>query len=105
MDQTIIENGNNVETYLYKNRVMNSVKTFEGQMSRKYATEGKIIGKGNYEFRKVDGKLVQVIPQTLHKPVKRMIDSLLRDGIISSTPEVEQTNAVESMLAVEEAVM
>lgn len=104
MDQ-IIENGNNVETFVYKNRIASSVKGFESQMSRKFATEGKIIGKGNYEFCKIDGKLVQVIPHELHKPLKRVIKSLERDGIVSSATDMEEATAMSSVLVAEEAVM
>lgn len=105
MDQTIIENGNNVETFVYRNRVANSVKGFESQMSSKFATEGKILGKGNYEFCKVDGKLVQVIPHELHKPLKRIIKSLERDGIISSATDMEETTTMSSVFVAEEAIM
>ena len=105
MDQTIIENGNNVETYVYKNRIVGAVKGFETQMSRKFATEGKIIGKGNYEFCKIDGKLVQVIPQELHKPLKRVIKTLERDGLVSSANEYVGESLVESVLVAEEVAM
>ena len=76
MNQSKIENGNSVETCLYKNRIEKSVETFKGQMSRKFSTNGKIIGKGDYEFCVVDGKLVQVVPANLHKPLKRVIKTL-----------------------------
>ena len=105
MDQTIIENGNNVETYVYRNRISSAVKGFETQMSRKFATEGKIIGKGNFEFCKVDGKLVQVIPQELHKPLKRVIKNLERDGLIASATDYVEEAAIESVLVAEEAMM
>ena len=105
MDQTIIENGNNVETYVYKNRISSTVKGFETQMNRKFATEGKIIGKGDFEFCKVDGKLVQLIPQELHKPLKRVIKTLERDGLISSAKDYVDETAVESVLVAEEAIM
>ena len=105
MDQTIVENGNNVETYVYKNRIVGAVKGFETQMSRKFATEGKIIGKGNYEFCKIDGKLVQVIPQELHKPLKRVIKTLERDGLVSSANEYVEESLVESVLVAEEVAM
>ena len=105
MDQTIVENGNNVETYVYKNRIVGAVKGFETQMNRKFATEGKIIGKGNYEFCKIDGKLVQVIPQELHKPLKRVIKTLERDGLVSSANEYVEESLVESVLVAEEVAM
>ena len=105
MDQTIIENGNNVETYVYRNRIAGAVKGFEAQMSRKFATEGKIIGKGNYEFCKVDGKLVQVIPHELHKPLKRVIKTLERDGLVSPAADYVEENAMENVLVAEEAIM
>ena len=105
MDQTIIENWNNVETYVYKNRVANSVETFEKQMSKKFATEGKIIGRGDYEFCKVDGKLVQVVPQQLHRPLKRVIKTLENEGLVSRQSEFTQTSAVESVLVAEEITM
>ena len=105
MDQTIIENGNNVETYVYKNRIAHSVDTFESQMTRKFATEGKIIGRGDYEFCKVDGKLVQVVPQHLHKPLKRVIKTLEKEGLVSRESAFEQSSAVESVLVAEEITM
>ena len=105
MDQTIIENGNNVETYVYKNRIANSVETFEKQMSKKFATEGKIIGRGDYEFCKVDGKLVQVIPQHLQKSLKRVIKTLESEGLVSRESEFKHTSAVESILVAEESTM
>ena len=35
MDQTIIENGNNVESIVYKNRIKNSVQIFTDQINKK----------------------------------------------------------------------
>lgn len=105
MDQTIIENGNNVENYVYKNRVASSVEGFKSQMTKKFATSGKIIGKGNYEFCIVDGKLVQVVPQNLHKPLKRIIKTLESEGVISSSELLVEENAVENTLVAEVATM
>ena len=106
MNQTNFENGNSVETCLYKNRIEKSVETFKGQMSRKFSTNGKIIGKDNYEFCVVDGRLVQVIPSNLHKPLKRVIKTLENEGLVSSANFVEgATSAVESVLVAEEATM
>jgi len=105
MDQTIIENGNNVENYVYKNRVASSMEEIKGQMNRKFATEGKIIGKGNYEFYiDDDGKLRQVVPQNLHKPLKRIMKTLESEGLISST-SMEEENTSESTLVAEVATM
>lgn len=106
MNQSKIENGNSVETCLYKNRIEKSVETFKGQMSRKFSTNGKIIGKGDYEFCVVDGKLVQVVPANLHKPLKRVIKTLENEGLVSSANFVESTsNAVESIFVAEEATL
>lgn len=105
MDQTIIENGNNVENYVYKNRVANSVECFKSQMTKKFATNGKIIGKGDYEFCVVGGKLVQVVPQNLHKPLKRIMKTLESEGIISSDHVEELQNSTEETLVAEVATM
>ena len=95
MDQTIIENGNNVESIVYKNRINNSVQIFTDQIKNKknLSATGKIIGKGDYEFKLVDGKLIQVIDPKLMKPLSRIISSLERDGLVESA-EIEQSSIV-----------
>ena len=106
MDQTIIENGNNVESIVYKNRIKNSVQIFTDQIKNKkqLSNTGKIIGKGNYEFRIVDGKLVQVIDPKIMKPLSRVIASLENDGLVAGA-EVEETASLETAFVAEEAVL
>ena len=85
MDQTNVEKGNTVGTLLYKKRINASVGIWRDQMRKKVTTEGIILGKGNYEFYKDEnGKLVPVVPAKLEEPLKRVITSLERDGLVSS---------------------
>ena len=105
MDQTIIENGNNVESIVYKNRINHSVQIFTDQIKNKkhLSSTGKIIGKGDYEFRLVDGKLVQVIDPKLMKPLSRVISSLERDGLVESAELEQKTTTIMSEFVAEEA--
>ena len=84
MDQTNVENGNTVEALLYKKRINTFVTNCKDQMGKKVSPEGIILGKDNSEFCIIDGKLVQVIPSHLQKPLKRVISSLEADGLVSS---------------------
>ena len=103
MDQTNVENGNTVETLLYKKRINSSVANWKSQLSKKTATEGIILGKGDYEFCKIDGKLVQVVPSKLHKSLKRVISSLESDGLVSS--KLNEISVETNSFAMEEATL
>lgn len=77
MDQTINE-------VVYSKRIADTVRNWNEQMSGKPAVSGTIIGSDGTEFRKIDGKLVQVLDPSMLKRLKRLENKLISDGLVSA---------------------
>ena len=83
MDQTINE-------MMYKARIDATVHQWNEQINNGNTSSGSIIGRDGTTYKKVDGRLVQVIEPNMKKCIKRLSLKLMEDSLVrceSSAPE------------------
>lgn len=92
MDQTISE-------VVYGGRIKNSVRLWNEQMSGNNVGGGTIVASDGNTYKKVDGRLVQVIKGNprLEKNVKFLNKHLEKEGLLNAkTAETMEASAVTS---------
>lgn len=92
MDQTINET---MEYILYKKRIQNVCTTWQSQLEKSFATNGRVIGKYGYVFYKEDGKLKQIPDANL---VKYVVRKVKEQGLLEQE-SVSESNTFETNVA------
>ena len=95
MDQTINE-------MVYGGRINNTVRSWNEQANGKLSG-GTIIGSDGTSFKKVNGRLVQVLDSRMQKRVARLERRLASDGLIkcANSKACEQSVVESSELVAE----
>ena len=91
MDQTIND-------MLYGARIKSTVRQWNEQFDGKTPlTGGTIVASDGTTYKKVDGKLVQVIDPKMKKMLKRLENKLVSDGLVDSkTKSATELKTVEN---------
>ena len=85
MDQTINE-------MVYGGRIKNTVRSWNEQFDGKFTTTGgTIVASDGTTYKKIDGKLVQIIDPKMKKMLKRLESKLISDGLVSDKAETAET--------------
>ena len=87
MDQTIYEK-------MYKGRINNTVRTWNAQNGN--TSGGNIIARDGTAYKKVDGRLVQVLDEIMMKRLKRLENKLQNDGLVACEGKVSETAVCNS---------
>lgn len=86
MDQTINE-------MLYTARVRNTVKYWNENLEN----NGTIIASDGTSYKKIDGKLVQIVDPKLMKRVNKVVVPTLKEyGLLGETKEVQTETTIAS---------
>jgi len=89
MDQAINE-------MVYSGRIKSTVRSWNEQFDGKFTLSGgTIVASDGTTYKKIDGKLVQIIDPKMKKMLKRLESKLVSDGLVSYKTESVETAVVK----------